>query len=239
MPKNRSGLFRGRHFADEIIALCVRWYLRFSLSYRDLEELMAERHLSVDHTTVWRWVQRYAPELNRRVRRELKRTGTSWRVDETYVRVAGRWVYLYRAVDCSGATLDFYLSENRDAAAAKQFFAKVLAAPNHPRPRVINVDGNPSYPNAVNRLKQEGRLGRRCRCRTCPYLNNIIEQDHRTIKRRINAKQGFRSFEGAQRTISGYEVMHMIRKGQVRWLLKGDVSGQVLFINLTLGLRIV
>jgi transposase, IS6 family len=125
--------------------------------FRELEELMTERGLSVDHTTVWRWVQRYAPELSRRVRRELKRTGTSWRVDETYVRVAGRWVYLYRAVDSSGATLDFYLSEKRDAAAAKQFLAKVLAATNRPRPRVINVDGNPSYPNAVNRLKQEGK----------------------------------------------------------------------------------
>ena len=221
MPKNRSGLFRGRHFADEIIVLCVRWYLRFSLSYRDLEELMTERGLSVDHTTVWRWVQRYAPELTRRVRRELKRTGTSWRVDETYVRVAGRWIYLYRALDSSGATLDFYLSQKRDAAAAKQFLAKVLAATNHPRPRVINVDGNPSYPNAVSRLKQEGRLGRRCRCRTCPYLNTVVEQDHRAIKRRINAKQGFRSLEGAQRTISGYEVMHMIRKGQVDGCRKG------------------
>ena len=232
-------LFRGRHFADEIIALCVRWYLRFSLSYRDLEELMAERNLSVDHTTVWRWVQRYAPELNRRVRRELKRTGTSWRVDETYVRVAGRWMYLYRAVDSCGATLDFYLSENRDAAAAQRFLGKVLAATNHPRPRVINVDGSPSYPKAVKTLKQERKLGRRCWCRTSPYLNNIIEQDHRAIKRRINAKQGFRSREGARRTIPGYEVMHMIRKGQVRWLRKGDVAGQVLFINVTLGLKTV
>ena len=239
MQNNRSALFRGRHFAEEIIVLCVRWYLRFSLSYRDLEELMTERGLSVDHTTVWRWVQRYAPELDRRVRRELKRTGTSWRVDETYIRVAGRWMYLYRALDSCGATLDFYLSENRDAAAAKQFLGKVLAAANHPRPRVINVDGNPSYPHAVSRLKQEGRLGRRCRCRTSPYLNNIVEQDHRALKRRINAKQGFRSFEGARRTIPGYEVMHMIRKGQVRWLLKGDVGGQVLFINLTLGLKTV
>jgi transposase-like protein len=161
-----------------MIALCVRWYLRFSLSYRDLEELMAERGLSVDHTTVWRWVQRYAPELDRRVRAELKRTGTSWRVDETYVRVAGRWAYLYRAVDSSGATLDFYLSENRDAGAAQQFFCKVLAAANHPRPRVINVDGNPSHPKVVKRQRQKRRLGRRCRCRTCPYLNNILEQDH-------------------------------------------------------------
>ena len=148
-------------------------------------------------------------------------------------------MYLYRAVDSSGATLDFFLSENRDAEAAKRFFDKVLAAANHPRPRVINVDGNPSYRKAVSRLKQQGRLGQRCRCRPCPYLNNIIEQDHRGVKRRINAQQGFRSFEGAQRTIPGYEVMHMIRKGQVRWLLKGDVSGQVLFINLTFGLKIV
>lgn len=237
MESNRSALFRGRHFADEIIVLCIRWYLRFSLSYRDLEELMAERGLSVDHTTVWRWVQRYAPELNRRVQPELKRTGTSWRVDETYVRIAGRWRYLYRAVDSDGATLDFYLSETRDAAAAKRFLHKVLGAANHPRPRVINVDGNPSYPMVVKELKQERRLGRRCRCRTCPYLNNIVEQDHRAIKRRINAKQGFRSFEGAWRTISGYEVIHMIRKGQVRWLPKGDVIGHVLFIRRTLGLK--
>ena len=179
-------------------------------------------------------MHRYAPELNQRVGPELKRTGTFWRVDETYVRVAGCWMFLYRAVDSCGATLDFFLSEHRDAAAAKQFFCKVLAAANHSRPRVINVDGK-----VVKRLKQERTLGRRCRCRTCPYLNNIIEQDHRAIKRRINAKQGFRSLGGAQRTIPGHEVMHMIRKGQVRWLLKGDAIGQVLFINLTLGLRIV
>ena len=134
MQNSRSALFCGRHFAEEIISLCIRWYLRFSLSHRDLEELMAERGLSVDHTTVWRWVQRYVPELERRVRRELRRTGTSWRVDETYVRLAGRWMYLFRAVDSDGATLDFYLSENRDAAAAKHFFSKALAAANHPTP---------------------------------------------------------------------------------------------------------
>src|SRR4029077_15198540 len=179
------------------------------------------------------------PELNRRIRRELKRTGTSWRVDETYVRVAGRWMYLYRALDSCGATLDFYLSENRYAAAAKQFLGKVLAAANHPRPRVINVDGNPSYPHAVSRLKQAGRLGLLFPFLSSPYLNNIIEQDHRALKRRINAKQGFRSLEGARRTLPGYEAMHIIGKGQVRWLLKGDVGGQVLFINSTLGLKTV
>ncbi len=235
--RKRPALFGGRHFADEIIVLCVRWYLRYSLSYRDLEEMMAERNLHVDHTTIWRWVQCYAPVLASRIKRELKPTGRSWRVDETYVCVAGKWTYLYRAVDSAGATIDFYLSQERDAAAAKQFFRKALAAANHPRPRVINVDGNPSYAKVVTELKQERKLGRRCRCRTCPYLNNIVEQDHRAVKRRINAKQGFRSFDGAWRTIQGYEVIQMIRKGQVRWLPKGDLVGQVLFIDQTLGLK--
>lgn len=211
--------------------------MRYSLSYRDVKELLAERGLAADHTTIWRWVQRYAPELNRRCRRELKPTNGSWRVDETYMRVAGEWKYLYRAVDSMGATIEFSLSAKRDAAAAKRFFQRALQAPGHPRPRVVNVDGNPSYPKIIAELKRERTLGRRCRCRTCPYLNNIVEQDHRAIKRRVNASQGFRSFYGAWRTIQGYEVVHMIRKGQVRWLPKGDVVGQVQFINETLGLK--
>lgn len=119
MIGDRPALFRGRHFANEVIVLCVRWYVRYSLSYRDVAELMAERHLSVDSSTIWRWVQRYAPELNARIRRELKPTNGSWRTDETYVRVAGRWTYLYRAVDASGATIDFFLSETRDVSAAR------------------------------------------------------------------------------------------------------------------------
>ena len=113
MRQKRPALFRGRHFADEIIVLCVRWYLRYSLSYRDLAEIMSERNLFVDPSTIWRWVQRYAPELNVRIRRELKPTNGSWRTDETHVRLAGRWTYLYRAVDSTGATIDFLLSETR------------------------------------------------------------------------------------------------------------------------------
>jgi IS6 family transposase len=182
-------------------------------------------------------VQRYAPELNERIRRELKPTNGSWRTDETYVRVAGHWTYLYRAVDSTGATIDFLLPESRDLTSARRFFQKALAASGHPRPRVINVDGNPSYPTAIDELKQERALGTRCRCRIVPYLNNSVEQDHRSIKRRINASLG-RSFDGAQRTIEGYEAMHMIRKGQVRWLAKGDINEQVRFINISFGIAV-
>src|SRR5947208_4067523 len=186
MVYKRPALFRGRHFTDEIIVLCVRWYLRYSLSYRDLTEIMCERNLSIDPSTIWRWVQRYAPELNERLRRELKPTNGSWRTDETYVRVAGRWTYLYRAVDSTGATIDFLLSETRGLSAARNFFQKALASPGHPRPRVITVDGNPSYPTVIDELKQQRALGRRCYCRVVPYLNNLVEQDHRAIKRRVN-----------------------------------------------------
>jgi transposase-like protein len=167
-------LFRGRHFEDVIILLCVRWYLRYSLTYRDLEEIMAERNLSVDHVTIWRWVQRYAPVLNQRLRRELRARNRSWRVDETYVKVAGKWAYLYRAVDSAGETIEFMLSPKRDLIAAKVFLRLALSA-GSPLPRVINVDGHPAYASAVAELKESGELGRRCCCRTAPYLNNIIE----------------------------------------------------------------
>jgi IS6 family transposase len=128
-------LFKWRQFEPEVILLAVGWYLRFSLSYRDVEELLVERGLRADHVTVWRWVQRYAPELDRRLRKRLKATNDSWRVDETYVRVKGKWVYLYRAVDSTGATIDFLLSAKRDAAAAERFLTKALDGENHPAPR--------------------------------------------------------------------------------------------------------
>ena len=162
MCKPRPALFKWRHFEPAIIVCAVRWYLRFSLSYRDVEELVTERGLAVDHTTIWRWVQRYAPELNKRCRRELKPTTRSWRVDETYISVAGAWTYLYRAVDSTGATIDFWLSAQRDAVAAKRLFQRALRSAGHPRPRLINVDGNPSHPKVVTELKRERKLGRRC-----------------------------------------------------------------------------
>jgi transposase-like protein len=228
--KPRSAEFKWRQFEPGLILMAVGWYLRFSLSYRDVEELLQERGMSADHVTVWRWVQCYAPELGRRLRPHLKPTNKSWRVDETYIRVKGKWAYLYRAVDSGGASIDFLLSAKRDAAAAKRFFQKALRSPNHPTPRVINVDMNPSYPPVVEALKSEGTLRRRCRLRPVQYLNNVLEQDHRAIKRRVRASQGFRSFWGAYRTIQGYEAVHAIRKGQAKWVGVGQIVRQLHFI---------
>jgi transposase, IS6 family len=209
-----AGLFKWRQFEPEVILLTVGWYLRFSLSYRDVEELLADRGLHADHVTIWRWVQRYAPEMERRLRSKLKPTNDSWRLDETYIRVKGKWRYLYRAVDSSGATTDFLLSAKQDAAAAERFLSKALGGANHTHPRVINTDKHAAYPPAIMRLKAEGALEEDCQHRPVQYFNNVLEQDHRAIKRRVSASQYFRSFWGAWRTIAGYEAIHMIRKSQ-------------------------
>jgi IS6 family transposase len=232
----RPAIFKWRQTEPELILCAVRWYLRYSLSLRDVEELLEERCLEADHTTVWRWVQRYAPELEQRMRRHLKPTNKSWRCDETYIKVKGRWCYLYRAIDSAGATIDFLLSANRDADAAKRLFRKALSTPLHPQPRVINTDLAPIYTSAIPVIKKEGVLRRRCRHRPVQYLNNILEQDHRAIKCRVNAKQGFREFHAARRTIQGYEAIHMMRKGQVRWVSGNDVLSQIRFIANLFGL---
>ncbi len=175
--------FKWRHFQSDIILLCVRWYLRYPLSYRHLEEMMLERGLTVDHSTIYRWVQYYAAELDKRCRPYLRPTNDSWRVDETYIEVKGKWKYLYRAVDSLGNTLDFMLSAKRDARAAGRFFRKVLNAEHNQTPRVINVDKNAAYPPAINELKQDQTLLETTELRRVKYLNNMVEQDHRFIKR--------------------------------------------------------
>src|SRR5215831_9787055 len=169
MRESRPKLFRGRHFRDEVIVLCVRWYLRYPLSYRNLEEMMAERGLAVDHSTIACWVLTYAPILNERIRSEMHHPGRSWRVDETYVSVAGQWTYLYRAIDSAGNTIDFLLSPKRDRIGAKGFLQLALWQAGRFRPRVINVDGHPAYPPAIEQLKRAGELGQRCRSRRAPY----------------------------------------------------------------------
>jgi transposase, IS6 family len=222
--------FKWRQFGPQVILMAVGWYLRYSLSYRDVEELVRERGLSVDHVTVWRWVQHFAPEIDRRLRPHLKATNKSWRVDETYIRVKGKWTYLYRAVDSTGAGIDFLLSARRGCSRRQAVLSEGIAFTEPPHPRVINVDKNPSYPPVVEQLKSEGTLRRRCQLRPVQYLNNIVEQDHRAIKRRVRASQGFRSFWGAWRTIQGYEAMHAIRKGQARRIGFGQIERRLDFV---------
>ena len=213
---NPKAPFKGRHFQSDIILLNVRWYCRYSLSYRDLEEMMAERGVTVDHTTIYRWVQDYAPEFDKRVRPFLNPTNDSWRVDETYIEVKGEWKYLYRAVDSEGNTLDFMLSAQRDGKAAARFFRKVLKAKHTQTPRVITVDKNAAYPVAMAELKQDKTLKAETELRQSKYLNNMIEQDHRNVKRIVKPMMGFQSFNTARRTLRGIEAMAMIRKGQVK-----------------------
>jgi IS6 family transposase len=229
-------LFKWRHFEADIILCAVRWYLRYALSYRDVEELMRERGVRVDHTTVFRWVQRDAPELDKRCRPQLKATNDSYRVDETYIKIKKQWYYLYRAVDSTGATLDFMLSPTRDAEAAEHFFRQVLQASHTLTPRVITVEKNAAYPPAFESLQQEKTLPETCQLRQCKYLNNVVEQDHRFIKRRVNPGLGFGAFVTAQRTIQGYEAIHMLHKGQLQGVTKGDVLAQNRVINQLFGL---
>jgi transposase, IS6 family len=207
--------FKWRHFQSDIILLCVRWYLSYPLSYRDLEEMMLERGSHVDHTTIYRWVQYDAPELEKRCRPHLKTTADSWRVDEPYVKVKKGWMYLYRGVDSAGNTLDFHLRATRHAQAAKRFFSKALAAPHTVPPRVITVDKNAAYPKAFDQLQEGGILPKSCALRQSKYLNNLVEQDHRFMKRLVKLGMGFFSFEFAWHILQGYETMNTLRKGQI------------------------
>ncbi|KTR03553.1 transposase [Aureimonas ureilytica] len=217
--------FKGRHFAPDIILLCMRWYCRYALSYRDLEEMMAERHLSVDHTTIYRWVQHFAPELDRRVQWCKPLQTKTWYVDETYVKVRGEWMYLYRAIGDDGETLDFYLSQTRTTKAAKQFLSKALNRSPHHRPSVISTDKNRAYNEAIASLRKEGRLPPTCQHRQVKFLNNRLESDHGKLKQRIRPVRGFKSRKTAHNAIRGFEVMRMFRKGQFRSMVDSLAGG--------------
>jgi transposase-like protein len=228
-------LFRWRHFLPEIILLNVRWYCRYAF-YRDLEEMMQERGVEVDHSTINRWVLKYTPELDKRIRPHLKPTNDSWRTDETYIKIKGEWKYLYRAVDSEGNTLDFMLSAKRDGKAAARFFRKVLKAQHTRTPRVITVDKNAAYPVAIEALKEDETLAETTELRQVKYLNNVVEQDHRNIKRITRPMIGFKSFNSARRTLRGIEAMSMIRKGQVKGVNQGDSVSEVKFIEAIFGI---
>ncbi|WP_292388162.1 IS6 family transposase [Methanosarcina sp. UBA5] len=211
-----SNSFKWKHFAGEIILLNVRWYLKYALSYKNLEEIMTERGIKVDHTTIMRWVHQYSPEIEKKIRRQLRPTNNSWRVDETYIKVKGKWKYLYRAVDSDGDTIDFMLSAKRNRKAAKRFLKKALDLNHNQMPRVITVDKNPAYPIAINELKNEKNLSENVEIRQVKYLNNIIEQDHRSIKRIIAPMLGFQDFCSASKILKGIEAMNIVKKGQIK-----------------------
>ena len=211
--------FKRRHFKQDIIMMSMRWYLSYALSYRHVEELLLERGVSIDHSTVQRWVVRYSAELESEFRRRYKkrRPHVSWRLDETYVKIKGKWHYLYRAVDKGGDTLDFMLSEKRDEAAAVKFLKKVVGSSG--LPEKITIDKSGSNEAAITRLNlMLLRLGLWpyvwVECRQIKYLNNIIEQDHRFIKWRTKPMLGFKSFDSGEATLAGYELINMLRKGQ-------------------------
>src|SRR5918999_624699 len=229
MSRNSSP-FKWRHYAPDVILLCVRWYCRYSLSYRDVEEMMRERGLTVDHVTVFRWVQRYAPEINKRLRPHLKMSGTSYRLDETYVKVGKEWKYLYRAIDSTGQTIEFMLSAKRDVSAAKRFFKKLMRAEHRRLPFSISVDKNAAYPEAFSTSQAEKIVPQDCKLRRVKYLNNVIEQDHRFVKKKVRASQCFKCFHTAERTLEGIESVNMMRKGQVKRLAGSDARGQSTFV---------
>ena len=197
---------------------------------------MRERGLSLDHTTIFRWVQAYAPEINQRMRPHLKLAGAFYRIDETYIKVGKQWKYLYRALDKEGNTIEFMLAANRDIAAVKRFFKKMMRADHRRLPFSISVDKHASYPDAFTTSQKEKVLPKDCTLRRTKYLTNIVEQDHRFIRRRWRAMQCFRSFHTAERTIEGVEALHMMGKGQVKRLNRNDVMGEVKFVESLFGI---
>ncbi len=209
---NSAALFKGRHFDRAIIILCVRWYITYKLSLRDLCVMMAERNVEVAHTTILRWVQRYVPDFAKRWQRYARPVGPSWRADETYIKVKGHWVYLYRAVDRAGQAIDFLLSARRDIAAAKHFFEQAIE--KRGVPEKITLDGYAASHQAVAELQHDGKLPQHLTVRTNRYLNNLIEQDHRRVKQRVRPMLGFKRFDHAAVTIAGVELAHQIKKCQ-------------------------
>lgn len=203
--------FKGAHFPQEIILTCVRWYVAYPLSTRHVEELMRERGVPVDHATVNRWGIKYSPPLEAAFHRRKWPVGRSWRLDETYIRVKGEWCYLYRAVDKYGQTIDFLLTEQREEQAAKRFLSKAIR--RHGVPETLTIDGSEANAAAIRSYNEDH--GTAIRIRQVKYLNNIVEQDHRAVKRVTRPLLGFKSFEAAQATLVGVELMHMLKKGQL------------------------
>ncbi|WP_131756934.1 IS6 family transposase [Fluoribacter gormanii] len=219
MRSTKPIAFKWRHVQGELILQCVRWYCKYGISYRDLEQMMSERGLSVDHTTLYRWVQH-----SRR-----------WHLDETYIKIKDEWKYLYRAVDEQGNTIDFYLSHRRNTIAAKRFLKKLIKGNPTCDIGVINTDKNPAYGQVIKELKQEDTLAEHVQHLQIKYRNNRLEADHGTLKRLINPVRGFQSMKMAYAMIKGFEIMRMFKKGQFNIWMYGERT-ELSFINEQFGL---
>ena len=217
-----------------IIMQCLRWYLRYPLSYRNLVEIMEERGVDVAHSTILRWIQHYGPIFAKEIRYYTRPTGGTWRVDETYIRVRGKWKYLYRALDQRGGTIDFLLTHRPSAKSAKQFLRKALLQAGR-CPNSINTDKNPAYGIAIEKLKKAKILKKSLEHQQVKYLNNIIESDHRRVKRRTRPMMGFNQFHSARKTLQGIEAMAMVLKTR-NYYIRHSAKEQNTFIHKLFGI---
>ncbi|MEQ1965599.1 IS6 family transposase [Xenorhabdus nematophila] len=223
--------FKRLHYPADIIAQCIRWYLAYALSLRNLEEMMAERGIAVDHSTLSRWVHRLVPLIIKRYRRSKPAVGHRWRMDETYIKIKGQWRYLYRAVDSDGNTVEFLLTAHRDKKAALRFFKKAMR--QHGQPDVVTLDKSDANKAAVDEINKEKPKNKPINIRQNKYLNNLIEQDHRNIKRRTRPMLGFKNFRRAQTVLAGIERVSMLRKGQYPQEPEHPISPAAFFYQLT------
>ena len=205
-------MFKHHRYPKAIILQAVYFKLRFTLSYRDVEELLSIRGVKVDHSTIQRWIYKFTPMIEANMHRRKRQVCTSWRMDETYIKVGGKDRYLYRAVDKYGDTIDFLLTKRRMKGSAQKFLNKAIG--NNGKPRFINIDKTGANKEGIKTFNK--RNFKNVKWRQCKYLNNIVEQDHRNVKRRITISTGFKDFESAQRTLAGIEVVNIIRKNQIK-----------------------
>ncbi|MBT6208120.1 MAG: IS6 family transposase [Francisellaceae bacterium] len=204
--------FKGKQFMKSIILMAVRWYVAYALSYRDIEELLLERGLKIDHSTINRWVIEYSPKLKSSFENKKRPVGSSWRMDETYLKVKGKWMYQYRAVDKEGNTIDSCFSKNRSKIEAAKFFIKAMSSCG--KPIKINIDKSGANTAALNEINHYLVKSEKIEIRQNKYLNNVVEQDHRFIKKITRPTLGFKAFNSASATLDGIELHHMLRKGQ-------------------------
>jgi putative transposase len=230
LPAGIARVLKRLHYPLDVILLSVRWYVAYSLSLRNLEEMIAERGFEVDHSTVHRWVIKLVPLFEKTFRKHKRPVGKSWRMDETYIKVKGEWKYLYRAVDKDGKTVDFLLRAHRDEAAARRYFEKAID--QNGTPETVTVDKSGANLAALKAINAERETP--IRIRQNKYLNNVVEQDHRAIKRIVKPMMGFKDFRCARIILSGIEVMHMIRKGQMKTEKGTDLSAAEQFYSLVM-----